>query len=92
MTDPSQHVIPHEGAWAVRNGSDARPLRRFEQKGDAIRYARAAALQLGADLVIYRLDGSVQTRDHYGPPAAARRPTLSIRLGKPPEAARIRIV
>lgn len=63
---PSQHVVPHGDAWAVRKSGTDRVTEVFETQQDAIQRAREISENQGAELFIHRRDGTIRERDSHG--------------------------
>lgn len=53
-----QHVVPHEGQWAVKS-EGSRRLTVFSTKREAIDEARRIAAETGADLLIHGKMGQI---------------------------------
>jgi len=62
----TQHVVPQEGRWAVREERSDQPPRVFEKQTDAIRHARNQARKDGGELVIHGRDGRIRDKNSYG--------------------------
>jgi len=58
----NQHVVPYDGAWAVRKEGSNRATVVFEVKSDAIDAARKIARSQGADLIIHGRSGQIFQR------------------------------
>lgn len=66
MPDKSNHVIPSPtGGWSVKKGGAPRASRRFETKSDAISWGREVSEREKSELVIHKLDGTVERKDSY---------------------------
>ena len=69
----NQHVVPHNGAWAVRGENNARVTSQHDTQGDAINAGRAIARHQHSELVIHGRDGRIRDKDSHGrdpyPPA-----------------------
>ena len=61
----NQHVVPHDGKWAVKGDGNRRATKVTNTKGEALKAARAIARRQGADVVIHGRDGSIR-EDTYG--------------------------
>lgn len=62
----NQHVVPRDGAWAVRGENASRDTRRFDTQREAIAAARAIARNQSAELLVHGRDGRVRERRSYG--------------------------
>ena len=60
-----QHVVPHEGKWAVRPAGSDKPSSVHSSQHEAIEHARAAAKQQGTVLFVHALDGHVREQHDY---------------------------
>jgi uncharacterized protein YdaT len=66
MTHKDQHVVPHDGDWAVRGEGNERVTSLHDTQGEAIDHAREIAQNERAEVVIHRRDGTIQDSDSYG--------------------------
>jgi len=62
----NQHVVPHEGKWAVRGEGNERVTEVFETQRGAIDRAREIARNQDSELLIHGEDGRIRARDSYG--------------------------
>jgi uncharacterized protein YdaT len=62
----NQHVIPHDGEWAVRGEGNDRVTSKHATQGDAIERAREIAINERSEVVIHRPDGRIRDKDSYG--------------------------
>lgn len=62
----SHHVVPHGEDWAVRRNGADRASRQFDNKQDAIDWAREKSRQQGTELFIHNRDGQISQRDSHG--------------------------
>jgi uncharacterized protein YdaT len=65
-TKRNQHVVPHEGAWAVRGEGAKRVTETFDRKADAEHRAREIAQNQKSELFVHGKDGKIQSRDSHG--------------------------
>lgn len=63
---PKQHVVPHDGKWAVRAEGAERATSVHDTKQEAIDVARQTARNQHTELFIHGRDGKIQERDSYG--------------------------
>lgn len=63
---PSQHVVPHDGKWAVRAEGAERATSVHDTQREAIDAAREIARRQGTELLIHGEDGKIRARDSYG--------------------------
>ena len=61
MARTNHHVVPNEqrGGWDIKKGKGKRAIKHFENKNDAISYAKEVCDNQGTVLVIHKQDGSV---------------------------------
>jgi hypothetical protein len=62
----TQHVLPHNGQWAVRGEGNLRATRLVTSRSAALKIAREIARRQGTDVVIHGRDGRPETWDSYG--------------------------
>ena len=62
----TQHVVPQNGQWAVREERSNQPPRVFEKQTDAINHARSEARKDGGEIVIHGRDGRIREKNSYG--------------------------
>jgi len=62
----NQHVVPHEGKWAVRGEGNERVTEVFGTQREAIDRAREIARNQDSELLIHGEDGRIRARDSYG--------------------------
>ena len=62
----NQHVVPHNGEWAVRGAGNERATSLHSTQGDAIERAREIARNQESELFIHRPNGQIRERDSYG--------------------------
>ena len=71
-----QHVVPHDGDWAVRGSNNSRVTSIHQTQGQAIRAAVGIAKHEKSEVVIHGRDGQIRDKDSYGndscPPRDAR--------------------
>lgn len=62
----NQHVVPHNGSWAVRGAGNSRVTVTTPTQREAINVARGIARNQQSELVIHRPNGQIRDRDSYG--------------------------
>ena len=62
----NQHVVPHNGQWAVRGEGNERVTLQRSTQSDAIVAARDIAINQRSEVVIHRPDGTIRDKDSYG--------------------------
>ncbi|GKX45282.1 MULTISPECIES: DUF2188 domain-containing protein [Pectobacterium] len=62
----NQHVVPHNGEWAVRGEGNDRVTKTFDTQREAIDYGRGIARNQESELVIHRPNGQIRDKDSHG--------------------------
>lgn len=62
----NQHVVPHEGGWAVRGEGNSRVTSIHRTQAEAQAAAREIAINQRSEVVIHRPDGRIRDKDSYG--------------------------
>ena len=62
----NQHVVPHDGDWAVRGEGNQRVTSVHQTQAEAIDAARSIAQNQQAELLIHARNGQIRARDSYG--------------------------
>ena len=63
---PRQHVVPHNGEWAVRPQGSAKVTGVFGTQAEAIAAARPTAKNQHTEMVIHRPNGQIRDSESYG--------------------------
>ncbi len=66
MTGKNQHVVPHQGDWAVKGAGNQRATSVHGTQQQAIDVAREIARNQQSELVIHRPDGRIRDKDSHG--------------------------
>lgn len=66
MTKKNQHVVPYDGAWAVRGAGNSRATSVHDTQAEAINAAREIARNQQSELLIHGRDGQIRERDSFG--------------------------
>lgn len=66
MPKRNQHVVPHEGRWAVKPERGQRASSVHQTQAQAIDRARDIARNQESELLIHGRDGRIRERDLYG--------------------------
>ena len=61
-----QHVVSHEGKWAVKAAGSDKPTSVHDTQHEAVEKAREAAKKQGTVLFVHALDGHVREQHDYG--------------------------
>lgn len=62
----NQHVVPHNGSWAVRGAGNSRVSSTHGTQADAQAAARQTAIRQQSEVVIHRPNGQIRDKDSYG--------------------------
>ena len=62
----NQHVVPHDGGWAVRGAGNDRVTSMHRTQSEAQEAARQIAINQKSEVVIHREDGRIRDKDSYG--------------------------
>jgi hypothetical protein len=62
----NQHVVPHEGGWAVRGAGNERATSVHATQAAAIEAARGIAQNQLSELLIHGRNGQIRERDSFG--------------------------
>lgn len=66
MSSKNQHVVPHNGKWAVRGEGNTKVTRQFDTQAEAIEFGRGISRNQESELLIHRPDGRIRARDSHG--------------------------
>lgn len=66
MSKKNQHVVPHNGNWAVRGVGNSRVTSVHGTQAEAISAARDIAIRRQSEVVIHRPNGQIRDSDSYG--------------------------
>ena len=66
MSKRNQHVVPHQGGWAVRGAGAERATAVHKTQSAAIDQARSIAQHQHTELLIHGADGRIRDRDSHG--------------------------
>ena len=66
MSRRNQHVVPHDGGWAIRGAGSRRASSIHATQSEAIQAARQIARNQGTELFIHGRDGRIRERDSHG--------------------------
>jgi hypothetical protein len=62
----NQHVVPHNGGWAVRGEGNERVTRIANTQAEAFEMARDIAINQQSEVFIHRPNGQIRDRNSYG--------------------------
>jgi len=66
MSKRNQHVVPHQGQWAVRGAGTGRATAVHDTQSAAIDQARTIVRNQGSELLIHGANGRIRERDSHG--------------------------
>ncbi len=66
MSKRNQHIVPHEGGWAIRGAGSQRATSLHRTQREAIDTGREIARKQGTELFIHGRDGRIRERDSHG--------------------------
>lgn len=66
MAKNNQHVVTHDGDWAVRGEGNRRVTSIHETQVEAIDAAKDIAINQNSEVFIHGRDGKIRDRDSYG--------------------------
>ena len=67
MSRKTHHVVPaKDGGWSVKKGGAEKASRNFDDKKEAVDYAREVSKNQESELYIHKKDGTIQRKDSYG--------------------------
>jgi uncharacterized protein YdaT len=61
-----QHVVPHEGEWAVRGEGNQKVTSVHDTQREAAERAREIAINQRSEVVIHGRDGRIRNPNSYG--------------------------
>lgn len=62
----NQHIVPHDGSWAVRGENNSRVTSVHRTQSEAIDAGRSIAQREHSELVIHGRDGRIRDKDSHG--------------------------
>jgi hypothetical protein len=62
----NQHVVPHNGEWAIKGAGNERATKVVETQKEAINIAREISINQGSELLIHGRNGQIRERDSHG--------------------------
>jgi hypothetical protein len=62
----NQHVVPHEGGWAVRGEGNSRATSVHQTQAQAIVEATQIATNQRSEVLIHGRDGQIRERNSHG--------------------------
>ena len=62
----NQHVVPHNGEWAVKGAGNSKNTVITKTQSEAIEIARDIAINQGSEMFIHNRHGQIRERNTYG--------------------------
>jgi uncharacterized protein YdaT len=62
----NQHVVPHNGGWAVIGEGNEKVTKKFDTQKEAIEFEKEIAKNQKSELVIHGKDGKIREKNSYG--------------------------
>jgi uncharacterized protein YdaT len=66
MAGKNQHVVPHNGKWAVKVEGSERASTVHDTQAEAVEQGRVRARREKVELLVHGRDGEIRSRDSYG--------------------------
>jgi Uncharacterized protein conserved in bacteria (DUF2188) len=66
MTKKNQHVVPHDGDWAVRGAGNGRVTSVHDTQAQAIDRAQEIARNQQSEMLVHGRNGRIRERNSYG--------------------------
>lgn len=66
MKNKNQHVVPHQGGWAVRGAGNSKATSVHETQSAAISAGRSIAHHQHSELLVHGRNGQIRERDSSG--------------------------
>ena len=62
----NQHVVPHNGGWAVKGERNSKVTKTFSRKSDATEFGRKISQNQGSELVLHKSNGQISQKVSHG--------------------------
>ena len=62
----NQHVVPHNGEWAIKGAGNGKPTKVVETQKEAIKIAREISINQESEMFIHGRNGQIRERNTYG--------------------------
>lgn len=66
MSKKNQHVVPHDGNWAVKGAGNSKATSVYPTQAEAIERAREIAQNQKSELLIHGENGRIREKNSYG--------------------------
>lgn len=67
MSKKNQHVVPHNGQWAVRGAGNSKVTKIVPTQTEARSIARQISMNQGSEMLVHRPNGQIREKNTYGP-------------------------
>lgn len=62
----NQHVVPHNGDWAIKGAGNGKATKVVETQKEAIKIAREISINQESELFVHGKKGQIRERNTYG--------------------------
>ncbi|MCQ6960401.1 DUF2188 domain-containing protein [Mucilaginibacter aquariorum] len=62
----NQHVVTHDGSWAVRGAGNSKVTKIVDTQQEAIQIAKQIAQNQESEMLIHGKNGQIRERNSYG--------------------------
>lgn len=62
----NQHVVPHNGEWAIKGAGNGKATKVVETQKEAIKIAREISINQESEMFIHGRNGQIRERNTYG--------------------------
>lgn len=62
----NQHVVPHNGEWAIKGAGNGKATKVVETQKEAIKIAREISINQESEMFIHGKNGQIRERNTYG--------------------------
>ena len=62
----NQWVSPSNGSWKVHGEGNTKATKLFDNKTDAVAFAKTIAINQQSELIVQKGNGQIQSKDSYG--------------------------
>ncbi len=66
MSNKNQHVVPHNGNWAVKGAGNTKATSVHQTQAEAIERAKEIAKNQQSELLVHGENGRIRERNSYG--------------------------
>jgi uncharacterized protein (UPF0262 family) len=65
MPGRSIHVTSNANLWQIKVAGSTQAIKTVPTQAEAIQIGRSLAIESGSELVVYRSDGTIRSKDNY---------------------------